>query len=235
MANFVLVHGMGAGGWQWRGVADILRTEGHAVYTPTLTGLGERAHLLTPETDLETHINDITSVIECEELKDVVLVGHSYGGMVVTGAADRKFERIGTLIYLDAFLPENGQSVMDLQPPDRIEFYHKVAKEQGEGWRIPAPPGAFWKLTDPDQIAQFDRLKKDHPLAAFKQPVQLNHPRPASRAYIWASGFTPSPFEKFAAACKKDESWLYREIESGHQMMMSHPREVAELLLELAA
>ena len=191
--------------------------------------------MLTPETDLETHISDISNVIECEELENVVLVGHSYGGMIVTGAADRQFERIGTLIYLDAFLPENGQSVMDLQPPDRIEFYHKVAKEQGDGWRIPVPPAAFWKLADPDQIAQFDRLKTDHPLAAFKQPVQLNHPRPQSCAYIWASGFTPSPFEKFAAACKEDKNWLYREIESGHQMMMSHPSEVAELLLELSA
>ncbi|MBT5940980.1 MAG: alpha/beta hydrolase [Rhodospirillaceae bacterium] len=233
MANFVLVHGMGAGGWQWRKVANFLRAQGHLVFTPTLTGLGERTHLLTPKTDLETHICDIANVIECEELEDVVLVGHSYGGMVVTGAADRQFDRIGTLIYLDAFLPENGQSVMDLQPPDRIDYYHKMAKEKGEGWRIPPPPAEFWKLTDPDDIAQFDRLRVDHPLASLTQPVTLDHPRPEKRAYVWASGFTPSPFEKFAKACEQDESWVYREIGSGHQMMMSHPKEVAEILVGL--
>ncbi len=234
MTNFVLVHGMGAGGWQWRGVADRLRNQGHIVFTPTLTGLGERAHLLTPKIDLETHISDVSHVIECEELQDVVLVGHSYGGMVVTGAADRQFERIGCLIYLDAFLPENNQSVMDLQPPDRIEFYQTVADEQGEGWRIPTPPAVFWKLVDPDQIAQFDRLKTDHPLATLKQPVRLKYPRPGKRAYVWASGFTPSPFEKFASACKKDEEWHDREIASGHQMMMSHPEEVVNILLEVS-
>ncbi len=235
MANFVLVHGMGAGGWQWREVADQLRQAGHEVITPTLTGLGERAHLLTPEIDLETHITDISSVIECEELSDVVLVGHSYGGMVVTGAADRQFSNIDTLIYLDAFLPEDGQSVMDLQPPDRIDYYNEIAKEKGDGWRIPTPPGEFWKLTDPEDIAQFDRLKVDHPLAALKQPVQLTNQRPKNRAYVWASGFTPSPFEKFAAACREDNGWLYREIDSGHQMMMSHSAEVAEMLLELSS
>jgi pimeloyl-ACP methyl ester carboxylesterase len=234
MTNFVLVHGMGAGGWQWRDVADILRAQGHFVFTPTLTGLGERAHLLTPEVDLETHISDVVNVIKWEELTDVVLVGHSYGGMVVTGAADRQFDNIQTLIYLDAFLPESGQSVMDLQPPDRIDHYHKVANEHGDGWRIPVPPAEFWKLTNPDQIAQFDRQKTEHPLATLLQPVQLSHPRPTKRAYVWATGFTPSPFEKFAAACRDDASWQYREIASGHQMMMSHADEVAEVLLELA-
>jgi pimeloyl-ACP methyl ester carboxylesterase len=233
MANFVLVHGMGAGGWQWRSVADFLRRQGHLVFAPTLTGLGERAHLLTPEVNLETHISDIANVMECEELEDVVLVGHSYGGMVVTGAADRQYARIGTLIYLDAFLPEDGQSVMDLQPSERIEYYTTLAKEKGDGWRIPSPPAAFWKLTEPNDIAQFDRLRVDQPLATLTQPVHLNHPGPENRAYVWASGFTPSPFEKIAKTCQEDESWLYREISSGHQMMMSHPKEVSDILLDL--
>jgi pimeloyl-ACP methyl ester carboxylesterase len=234
MATFVLVHGMGAGGWQWREVADILRSKGNMVFAPTLTGLGDRAHLLTPEVDLETHITDIANVIECEELQDVVLVGHSYGGMVVTGAADRQYERIGCLIYLDAFLPEDGQSVMDLQPSDRIEYYQKMADEKGDGWRIPTPPAEFWKLNDPEDRAKFDRLKKDHPLAALTQPVNFDHPRPDKRAYIWASGFTPSPFEKFAEACQYDDDWLYEEIDSGHQMMMSHAPELSDILLNIS-
>jgi len=230
--TFVLVHGMGGGSWYWRRVEDILRTQGHRVYCPTLTGLGERAHLLSSETNLETHITDVASLLHFEDLTDITLVGHSYGGMVVTGAGDRERDRIGTLVYLDAFLPENGQSVMDLQPPERIEHYRTVAKEKGDGWRIPHPPATFWKLTDDADIAWFDRHSVDHPLASLEQPLSLSKPPVENRAYIWASGFTPSPFEKFAAAVREDPAWTFREINAGHMMMVSHPEETANLLID---
>lgn len=236
MAIFLLVHGMGDGGWYWQKTSKLLRAHGHDVYTPTLTGLGERCHLLNREVDLETHITDIVNCLDYEDLNDVTLVGHSYGGMVVTGAADRARERIKTLIYLDAFLPKNNQSIFDLQPPDRIEFYRSVATEKGDGWRIPPPPAEFWKLTEPDDTAWFDKFATDHPLASLEQPVRLTHADgPVDRrAYIWASGFTPSPFEKFAAETRDDPAWTYREIQSGHMPMISHPVELTELLEELA-
>ena len=114
MATYLLVHGAWHGGWCWRRVTDILRAEGHTVFTPTLTGLGERAHLARPEIDLETHISDVLGVLDAEELDDVILCGHSYGGMVITGVADRLPGRIKALVYLDAFVPEHGESVIDL-------------------------------------------------------------------------------------------------------------------------
>ncbi len=235
MAVFVLVHGFGGGGWYWRRTARALRDLSQTVYTPTLTGLGERAHLLGRKVDLDTHIADISMTLEVEELHDVVLVGHSYGGMVVTGAADRQHARIKHLIYLDGFVPEAGQSIMDLQPPERREYYRTVANDDGDGWRIPSPPASFWKLTDRQDLAWVDRLSVDHPLACLEQQIQLSHPQGpvSSRSFIWASDFTPSPFEKFAAAARNDHRWRYREINSGHMMMVSHPMALAEILVDL--
>lgn len=114
MATFVLVHGATAGGWVWRPVPSLLRAEGHEVYTPTLTGLGERAHLLSPEVDLGTHIQDVVNVLEFERLSQVILVGHSYGGVVVTAVAERIPERLAQLVYIDALVPADGESVADL-------------------------------------------------------------------------------------------------------------------------
>ncbi len=114
MATYVLVHGGGHGGWCYQRVARLLRAPGHEVYTPTLTGLGEREHLLSPDIDLDTHITDVVKVMQFEDLHDVILVGHSYGGMVITGIADRATDRVGHIVYLDAANPENGQSLVDV-------------------------------------------------------------------------------------------------------------------------
>jgi pimeloyl-ACP methyl ester carboxylesterase len=237
MATFVLVHGLGSGGWKWRKVVPLLRARGHEVFTPTLTGLGERRHLLTRDVDLETHVTDVVNLLRFEDLRGVVLVGHSYGGMVVTGAADRERDRIATLVYLDAFVPKHDQSVMDLQPPERVAFYRKVADEKGDGWRIPPQPATFWKLADPADIEETDRKTVDHPYASLLQKLQLTDGKgfQGRRAYVWASGFVPSPFVQFATALRGDPAWTYREIASGHSMMMSHPDELTALLVEFAA
>src|SRR5687768_18076653 len=118
MATFVLVHGAFVGGWCWRWVAPYLRGAGHDVYCPTLTGSGERVHLASPRVDLATHVEDVVNVLHYEDLRGVVLVGHSYGGMVITGAAERVSERLARLVYLDAFVPQDGQALADLLPPD---------------------------------------------------------------------------------------------------------------------
>ena len=138
MANFVLVHGAWHGGWCWVRVAESLTSAGHKVLTPTLTGLGDRAHLGDRDTNLDTHITDVISAIEAEELNEVVLCGHSYGGIVITGAADLIFEKLSSIVFLDAFIPRHGQSMQDLLPPERRRQAEKVVRERGDGWLVPA-------------------------------------------------------------------------------------------------
>ena len=155
MATYVLVHGAWHGGWCWKRVAPLLRAAGHEVYTytPTLTGLGERAHLLSRDIDLDTHITDIVNVLAYEELTDVVLVGHSYGGMVIAGVADRVPERVAHLVYLDAFVPRDGQAVHDIFSPEFAAHLQALALAEGDGWRIPAPPAASYGVTAAADLA----------------------------------------------------------------------------------
>ena len=150
MATFVLLHGAFGGGWQWREVVALLRARGHNVYAPSLTGFGERVHLATPETGLETHVQDIVNLHEYEDLQQVVLACQSYGGMVVTGVADRAPERLAHLVYLNALVPEDGQAAFDLLPPAMRQHFTDAAQTSGESWRIPVPP-----LEDDPRVAAF--------------------------------------------------------------------------------
>ncbi len=236
MAHYVLVHGLGLGGWCWRRVADRLREAGHSVFTPSLTGLAERRHLASPEVDLQTHIEDVARLIEWEDLHDVFLVGHSYGGAVVTGAADRVPERIGRLIYLDAFILRNGESVLSLQPPGRVAYYEKLVAEEGAGWLLPPNSAAFYGLTDPEDQEWVDARSRPHPFATIRQPIQLRTTAKPTfpRSYIWASDFAQGPFARFAERVRDDPSWDYREISGGHLLMVSHPDQVANALLDTA-
>ena len=163
MATFVLVHGGWAGGWQWREVASLLRAAGHEVFTPTLTGLGERVHLASPDVGLDTHIQDILMVLAYEELRDVILVGYSYSGMVITGVAERAPERLAHLVYLDAYVPRDGESLLDMLGPDAAAFIEQAAQAHGDGWRIPHDP--------PDAPR-----RTPHPLKTGQQPVSLTNP-----------------------------------------------------------
>jgi pimeloyl-ACP methyl ester carboxylesterase len=134
---FVVAHGAWSAGWAWKKMRPLLRAAGHELWTPTYTGLGERAHLANPAVDLDTHITDVIGVLEMEDLRDVVLIAHSYGGMVATGVADRARERIAQLIYLDAFVPRDGQCLFDLQPVDARARMQELARTDGDGWRLP--------------------------------------------------------------------------------------------------
>src|SRR5215467_12577868 len=140
MTSFVLVHGAWHGSWCWKRVRRSLQSHGHEVFTPTLTGIAERSHLLTPQVDLETHINDVANLILWEELDDVVLCGHSYGGCVISGVADRVSDRIGALVYLDAFILEDGQGLFDTIPTEVREGQLELTRNSGEGWKVPPPP-----------------------------------------------------------------------------------------------
>jgi len=161
--TWVFVHGAWGGGWDWKNVASGIEGAGHTAYRPTLTGLGSRAHLATPTTSLTTHIDDIVSLIEREKLEQIILVGHSYGGMVITGVADQVPRRIKRLVYIDAVLPQDGESMMQLRP-ENVEQWTELANSQGDGWRIPP----YWKNPDRDT---------PQPLATFTEPVSLNNER----------------------------------------------------------
>jgi pimeloyl-ACP methyl ester carboxylesterase len=228
MSVYVLVHGGFMGGWVWRQVANYLRAAGHEVFTPTLTGLGERSHLANPEISLDTHIQDIVGVIECEELQQVILVGYSYGGAVVTGVAEKVPERLSRLVYLDAFAPKDGQSLFDIQGPEVARMQTNLANEKGDGWRIPL-------VVNPPRW-------QPHPLKTGTQPLEVKNPAAARipRAYIHGTvRRKDSPLAAFMPALDRaaeeasNNGWWYRDISADHGVALSAPKELADLLLEL--
>jgi pimeloyl-ACP methyl ester carboxylesterase len=232
MATFVLVHGAWHGGWCWQRVTRLLRARGHEAYAPTLTGLGERSHLIGRQVDLETHIADVLGVLRWEDLREVVLCGHSYGGMVVTGVADRAAERVAALVYLDAFVPADGQCVLDFMPPERIEQYRRGAAEHGEGYLIPPLSAAFFRVNEADQ-AWVDRQCVPQPLAAFEQRLRLGGAQAtiARRHYIRAAGYASTAFNAVADRLRRDPSWRVDSLSCGHDAMLDMPHELVELLL----
>jgi len=229
---FVLVHGAWVGGWNWRHVVQRLQARGRAVFAPSLTGLGDRAHLMAPSVGLSTHIMDVLGVIRTHELENVVLVGHSYGGMVISGVAAHAADAVAALVYLDAFLPQHGQSALDLVSPERRAQFETSAAENGDGWRIPPIPASRWGITDPDQANWLDRHSVDQPLAAMREPVALNgdEAKVGKRIYARATGYDPSPFKKFADKLEDDDAWSVHSVESHHFLNVARPDEIVAIL-----
>lgn len=229
-ATFVLVHGAWHGGWCWKKVVLLLREAGHDVFTPTLTGLGERVHLLAPEIDLATHIDDVLGVLEYEDLNNVVLVGHSYGGMVISGVAGQAASRLAQVVYLDAFLPEDGKALRDYAPGDVLD---EMVNTQGDGWRLPSFMFAKdFGITDKDDAAWVNARLGDQPYKTFTQPLDLaaNSGDRIRRAYILT---TQDTFVPHAARAKQD-GFDYRELFSArHDSMVTQPAELVEVFLDL--
>lgn len=235
MATFVIVHGAWSGAHAWRKVRPILRGAGHEVFTPALTGLGERAHLASPDVDLDTHIQDVVGVLEYEDLREVVLVGHSYGGVVITGAADHLAPRLAELVYLDAEVPEDGQSEYDLLPPEERATYEGLADGRGDGWRVPPPvPETLPDDLDPDVRWVLSRMVPQ-PVRTFTQPVRLTSAAAAvPRTYIFCTeGKGDQPLPAYVQRARSEPGWRYRELAAGHGAHVTAPRELANLLLEL--
>jgi pimeloyl-ACP methyl ester carboxylesterase len=230
MTTFVLVHGAWHGGWCYKRVARLLRQAGHEVYTPTLTGLGERAHLMSRTIDLNTHVQDIAGVIRWEELSDVVLCGHSYGGMVITGVAEQAADKIGTLVYLDAFVPENGTSLFDYFPGEQMRT---DAAENGEGY-IVTPISAARFQVNANDAAWVDAMCVKHPLATFEQKLALSGQRVPKNVYILATGWESSTFRQIAARFKDETGWQVVSIACGHDVMIDRPQELAAALIAAA-
>ncbi|MBI3797110.1 MAG: alpha/beta hydrolase [Deltaproteobacteria bacterium] len=233
MATFVLVHGGWVGGWCWKRVAARLRQAGHEVFTPTLTGLGERAHLLHEGIDLTTHIQDVVGVLQWEELVDVVLCGHSYGGMVITGVADTAPERLRTLVYLDAFLPADGQSLMDLVGPERAASFRDSARTKGAGFRVAPLPAEGFGVNRQDR-AWIDRQCVDHPLRSLEQKLSLTGAwgKVPKRVYVYATGWTPSAFTQFYERVRHDPAWQTATVPCGHAVMVDMPQELTQMLMD---
>ena len=236
MATFVIVHGAWSGAHAWRKVRPLLRAAGHDVFTPALTGLGERAHLASPDIDLETHINDVVGVLEYEDLQDVLLVGHSYGGVVITGAADRVPQRVAQLVYLDAEVPADGQSEYDLLPTDERAMYEELAHGRGDAWKIPPPvPEPLPDDLDPDLRWALSRMVPQ-PLKTFSQPVRLTNPvAPALvRTYIFCTlGKEGQQLPRYVERARSEPGWRYYELAEGHGAHITAPQKLTQLLLEL--
>ena len=237
MATYVMVHGGGHGGWCYQRVARLLRSAGHEVYTPTLTGLGERAHLVSSETNLDTHIADIVGVLQFEELTNAIVVGHSYGGMVITGVADRALSRVGHLVFLDAAHPRNGKSLVNSSPAlmdfarsssrmvDGVELVMWPSREVVEMMGVTQPDDAAWLM---------DKLTP-HPWKCFEQPLRLANEaaiRNIPRTNINASwSMKVRPPKSARRALEGERVW---EVDTGHDLMITEPKATTDLLLRLS-
>jgi pimeloyl-ACP methyl ester carboxylesterase len=233
MATFVLVHGAWAGSLVWRPNAQALRKAGHEVYTPTLTGIGERKHLVSREVDLETHIQDVLGDIDYEDLDDIVLVGHSYGGMVVTGVADRIPGKIASLVYLDAFVPESGQGLFNLIPAEAPRPDRPAIPAAEDYLTPPLPPESFGPVT-PEIRAFFERKTSPQPTATFTQPVKLTGgiDRIKRKTYIYCNVPAPTTFTQFYEKLKGKPGWTAHTLPCTHMAQNDMPNELTALLLQ---
>jgi len=237
MATFVLVHGGGHGGWCYNKVSPLLRDHGHLVISPSLTGCGDRKHTATADTDLETHIADIVNLMEYDDLTDVILAGHSYGGMVITGVADRVPERIRELVYLDAAHPTDGVSLR-MNAPERIEPAYAGAQivDGIEFVLLPVPNmAAFFGITDPEDAAWAEARFTPHPWKCFDQPLTLRNGDAAFTLPRTNINCTPTLLDSpEAMRLRQTSGGRNFEIDTGHDLMISEPRKLADLLLTIA-
>ena len=232
--TFVLIHGAWVGGWYWRRVSDLLEKKGHKVFSPTLTGLGERSHLLSKDINLDTHVTDIVNVVKWEDLKDICFVVHSYAGFPGSGAVEQISERISSIVWVDAFKPDNGQSVVDLAPDARRKSIQS-AIEKGE-LGLQAPKAEIFLVNENDR-ALVDSKATPQPTSTFVQPIKLSGARDkvAKKTYIRATRFSNPGFDKALADCKADQSWRVVETNTpGHVIMLDTPEWLADQLLQAA-
>lgn len=234
MSIFVLAHGAWHGGWVWQRVAPLLREAGHQVYAPTLTGVSDRAHVLSPAVGLSTHIEDVKALLFAEDLRDVVVVGHSYAGQVITGVADRVPERVGRRIYLDAFVGDDGEAAIDLLPETVAGHYRESVVGQGFGWLIPVRSLQVLGVTEQSDLEWLSPRLTPHPWRAYSEPLTLSGVADSvPAAYIectdWMRVFQPQ------AQRAADRGWPVYDLATGHEAMVTAPQALAELLVKAAA
>ena len=230
--TYVLVHGAWHGSWCWKRIRKRLQDAGHQVFTPTLTGLGERSHLNSAAVNLSTHIADVVNLIRWEDLSSVIICGHSYGGNVISGVADQVPERIRTLVYLDAFVPEDGECLFDLlHPPEWAQQMRLQAQTAGAGWNVPPIPAEHFNVNLRD-AAWVNAQCTSQSIASFEEPIRLNRvpSRTHDATYILATGWDNSPF-RVAHERAKAKGWRTLTVTCGHDVMLDLPGELTDLLL----
>jgi pimeloyl-ACP methyl ester carboxylesterase len=231
--TFVLVHGAWHGAWCWRRVSDLLEAQGHKVFVPTLTGLGDKSHLLGPQVNLTTHITDVVNLIKWENLKDIVLVGHSYGGYIITGVAEQLQPNIASIVFLDAFVPENGESLAAgaSQP---VKDALAAAKGKGEITLKPVPASVF-RVNEADR-AWVDGKCTPQPIATMEEAIKVTGARDkiAKKAYIRAKGYPSVPFDAMQTKYKANIAWRSYEMTAGHDAMVDQPKELTKILIAVA-
>jgi pimeloyl-ACP methyl ester carboxylesterase len=232
VTNIVLVHGAWHGAWTWRRLTPILRARGFDVHCPTLTGLGDRSHLRTPAIDLELHVQDVTLAIESEELSDVVLVGHSYAGLVVQAVAARMSDRMAGVVFMDTFIAQPGEKLFDLVSPAERDHLRAVAAANDPPWLLPPFPPTGYGVTEPADAAWLAAKLDPMPIACFEQPACFDADALAAlpQAYIFASRSDRDRFSRFAATFRMHPCHGYHEVASGHDMMLTHPQETADIV-----
>ncbi|MHA6621523.1 alpha/beta fold hydrolase [Pseudonocardia sp. DLS-67] len=228
---FVLVHGAWHGGWCWRRVARLLREAGHEVFTPTLTGFGERAHLLGADVGPGTLVQDVVGVLDNEELTDVVLVGHSFGALVALAVAEAAADRVRRVVLLDGLVVEAGAAGFDGLPPESAAARKDAAEATGD-IVFPPPGAAAFGLADPEDIAWVDRRLTPHPLRTYAEPFPMRGPLGGGRPVTYVACTDPAyPAVHSAHAIARREGWEFRELATGHDAMVSAPGATAELLM----
>lgn len=237
MGQFVLVHGSWLGGWAFAEVSRALRESGHGVYSLTLTGLGERSHLARREVNLDTHIDDVVNLLKFEDLRDAVLVGHSYAGIVISGAADRASDRLSTVAFLDTAPATDGQRHIDFYPPEVADAMHRQVHDQGDGWRLPFP--GFEQLGPPPMLAGLDGQHRAmlearavaQPFATYTQPLRLTGKGGRHRQVLIAcNGFREIAAVRPEIAAFLTPQWRRHDLDTGHWPMLSAPEPLAEIL-----
>ncbi|GGW81857.1 alpha/beta fold hydrolase [Streptomyces lomondensis] len=240
MSTYLLVHGAWHSGRCWERVVPLLASAGHRVLAPSLTGYGDTAHLLSREVGLDTHVDDIVDLIAAENLTEVILVGHSYAGLVISSAANRVPDRIAHLVYLDAMVPEDGESAADVLPVTQALI--DLAEKSESGWRVPPlpelpPPAGLFGVTDPADVAWLHSMLSDQPVRCLTQPVRLDNPavRKIPRTHIHCvadgpEGLDRRPVPALQPNGSPAQVW---ELPTGHDCMITMPAELAELLLRL--
>ena len=228
----VLVHGSWHGGWCWSRVAEPLRAQGHRVYTPTQTGLGERSHLLSKDITLDTWITDLVNVLEWEDLTDAVVVGHSFAGVVITGAADRVPQRIGHLVYLDSIILRNGESAFSALPPDVVAARRKLAEASPGGLSVAVPEPSAFGVTDPADVAWLKAKCTPHPISTYENPMVLKNPIGNGRPVTYIAMKPDYPAAAGARALAKSQAgWRYVELAGGHDAMVTAPKGLVDIIV----
>ena len=234
MATVVLAHGAWSAAWAWKKMRPLFRKAGHEFFSPTYTGLGERAHLARPEVDLSTHVQDVLAVLEIEGLKEVTLLGHSYGGMVATGVADKAADRIARVVYIDAFAPKDGQSLFDLLGPKGEAHMRAGAAKDGDGWKLPLNP--MPPDTSPEDAAWAVPKRRPQPIKTFEEKIRLTSGKFPPRHYIYAKKNGPGDvFRQFAERAKNEPGWTHHEIDASHNPHITCPDVLMALLSNIMA